>query len=377
MAVTDSRNRRVPGLSIRNGRYYGQLWIERSDGRKAARRFPLMKDLRPVATLAEAKEALEVLRHERRENALPTEGRKPSFADFADSYLTSGSFLAKKPGTQQNERQALERWKAHLGGVRIDKITPALAASFKDARLKGEKLGTTRSRKAGKRTVNMDLITLRNLLKAAEEQGHLRSLPKIALLPKPPPAPKKVLLSDQQFAALVAAARDPSLKNGEQFADYLQFLAATGAREQEALLVAWDDVDFAKRSVTIGTGGVSKNHEARTVDFNAPLAALLGEMKTRRAPDSKWLFPSPRRGPSDRPSRSFRETLKLVRTAAGLPHIAFHHLRVLFISRAVMAGIDYLTIASWVGHKDGGVLIGRVYGRLSSDHRQRMAERLS
>ena len=36
----DSRNRRVPGLYIRNGRYYCQLWVDRGDGRKSARRFP-------------------------------------------------------------------------------------------------------------------------------------------------------------------------------------------------------------------------------------------------------------------------------------------------------------------------------------------------
>jgi len=32
-----------------------------------------------------------------------------------------------------------------------------------------------------------------------------------------------------------------------------------------------------------------------------------------------------------------------------------------------MSGIDYLTIARWVGRKDGGVLIGRVYGHLNDE----------
>jgi hypothetical protein len=41
-----------------------------------------------------------------------------------------------------------------------------------------------------------------------------------------------------------------------------------------------------------------------------------------------------------------------------------------------MSGIDYLTIARWVGHKDGGVLIGRVYGHLTDIHAQKQAQRL-
>jgi hypothetical protein len=36
-----------------------------------------------------------------------------------------------------------------------------------------------------------------------------------------------------------------------------------------------------------------------------------------------------------------------------------------------MSGIDYLTIAHWAGHKDGGVLIGRVYSHLNDTYAQK------
>lgn len=36
-----------------------------------------------------------------------------------------------------------------------------------------------------------------------------------------------------------------------------------------------------------------------------------------------------------------------------------------------------MTIADWVGHKDGGVLIGKVYGHLSKDHKAETAKNLS
>src|SRR5439155_3675271 len=83
----DSRNRRVPGLYLRNGRYYGQLWLDLRNGKKGPRRFPLVDAAnQPVRGLVAAREALEIKRHERRENKLPTAGRKPLFADYCESY---------------------------------------------------------------------------------------------------------------------------------------------------------------------------------------------------------------------------------------------------------------------------------------------------
>ncbi len=54
-----------------------------------------------------------------------------------------------------------------------------------------------------------------------------------------------------------------------------------------------------------------------------------------------------------------------------------HDCRHTFISFCVMSGIDYMTIARWVGHKDGGVLIGKVYGHLADGHAAAAGERVS
>ena len=64
------------------------------------------------------------------------------------------------------------------------------------------------------------------------------------------------------------------------------------------------------------------------------------------------------------------------RELAGVDGFGYHDCRHYFISHAVMSGIDYMTIARWVGHKDGGVLIGRVYGHLNDEHAKRQAKRL-
>jgi hypothetical protein len=164
----DSRNRRVPGLYVRNGRFYCQLRIDRGDGRKTARRFPLFtSENLPVRTLHEAKEALEIKRNDRREDNLPTLGRKPNFLDHSEAYLNKAKVQRKRPGTVQNERQAITRWQSHLGHVRIDKIATPIVASYTEKRLKGGLFGRRRLEPVSERTANLDVIVLRNVLNAA------------------------------------------------------------------------------------------------------------------------------------------------------------------------------------------------------------------
>ena len=175
----------------------------------------------------------------------------------------------------------------------------------------------------------------------------------------------------------------PVTENAQEFADYVKLMAYCGARRNEALGLRWDDVDFGngqlfiRRQITERGIEDLKNRDARVVDFNPKLKAHLIEMNTRSQNVSQWFFPSPQRGDKDIPAKTFRESLELVRECAKLPTFGFHDCRHHFISMCVMSGIDFMTIAAWVGHKDGGVLIGKVYGHLANEHRKGMAERLN
>jgi integrase len=185
----------------------------------------------------------------------------------------------------------------------------------------------------------------------------------------------RTLYTPADVQRLIDAAQGTK-KNAVQFADYIRFLQYSGAREQEALRVRWDDVNFDQKQVAVGAEGDYKNAEFRHVDFSPALESHLRDMLTRRAPDSQWLFPSPQRGEKDIHARKLRESLKLCRTKAGMPSFGFHDLRHHFASYAVMSGIDFMTIAKWLGHKDGGILVGRTYGHLANEHRQAQAAKL-
>ncbi len=380
--VFDERKRPIRGLWIRNGRYYAQLTLEDHDtGAKGVRRIPLAG----ASTPAQARKQLEDLRVGRRKGALPLLKQTPKFSAFATEYL---AFFAqakdrKKASTMETEKHAIKQWKAHLGERRLDKIHPIHIQNF-----------IARRQKEGKaaRTVNLEVTILRNVLNMAIDHKWILSLPTENLRPLKGKRRKRDLVTTEQIDRLCAVGSEPlffqkrlakddetghPLVNAQQFSDYIRFMTYCGARMAEALRVRWRDVDWKQRQLHIGTDGDTKNHEYRTVDFNAKLEHHLKKMFARRVPDSEWLFPSPRRGEKDAPAKTFRESMILARMASGLSKFGFHDCRHHFVSMCVMSGIDYMTIAKWVGHKDSGILIGRIYGHLSNEHAKRQAEKIN
>jgi integrase len=358
-----------------------------------------------AATAAEAQEEFRKLLVERRENRLRHVGRCPRFGKYStDVYLKWLKTSGKKPDTIVTEKSHLNPWTESIGQLYLDRIRPHhITAHLQKLKEKG---------KAG-RTCNLALVVLRNVLKKARTDGYIKALP-VDGIPWQRTEKKARRLFTREDVAVFCEAAVSASKNGSEFADYLRLLSLCGAREQEAIKLRWEDVDFDRHLLTIGADADTKNREARRVDLNPELEAHLREMQKRRAPDSDWMFPSPQRGERDERAKTFRESLLLTRATSGwackdcakvsfgvetpknCPHcrgahllkkepglpahlqrFGFHDCRHHFISYAVMSGIDFMTIARWVGHKDGGVLIGKVYGHLSNEHAQAQAARLN
>jgi integrase len=366
--VMDKRKRPIRGLWERNGRYYAQLTVEdQITGIKQVKRVPM----EGVSTDAQAVAKLQELLTQRRKGVLPVLKRTPLFADYAKQYFDYYQQVkdAKRASTLYTENIIINHWIEHLGHVRVDRITRALVNSYIAKRQAAGRSG---------RTVNLDVICFRNVMKRAVDDGWLTILPTLNLRPLKWTARKRNLLPTGDIERLCeVAVKDKTFKNGREFADYVKLMAACGARRNETLRLKWSDVDWERKQLTIGSDGLAKNRKARVVDFNAGLETHLKDMLTRRAPDTQWLFPSPQRGERDEPAKSYVETMRLVREKAKVSRFGFHDLRHYFISYCVMSGIDFMTIAKWAGHQDGGVLIGKVYGHLSNEHAQRQAQRVN
>jgi integrase len=358
--VKDSRNRKVRGLWRRGEKLYMQT---RVTGERSARRIRLKS-----TGLEEAKAEMADWKKKKSTVGLPKTGTRPLFSEYAEEYLAfqRGANSEKKASTVDRESHSLTHWKAAIGNVRLDKITrPMISGVIKSRLQAGLK----------PRTVNIDVIVLRNVLNEAKEDGHITQLPTEGIRPRKVKTPVRSLLTPAAFERLCTATSE-CRKNSQQLLDYLRLLAYSGTRRDEALALKVQDVNFERKFLRVGADGNAKNSKARHVDFNSQLEAHLKDMVARSVPDSDWLFPSPQRGERDRPAKTFRESFLMARKKAKLEWVGFHDLRHYFASMAVMSGIDFKTIAEWLGHQDGGMLVGKVYGHLLPEHKQRMAGRL-
>lgn len=73
---------------------------------------------------------------------------------------------------------------------------------------------------------------------------------------------------------------------------------------------------------------------------------------------------------------SVRKALRRACKDAGIPHLSVHDFRRLFATKLIQSGVDLPTSARWMGHSDGGVLLGKTYFHLMSDHARLMADRV-
>jgi integrase len=229
---------------------------------------------------------------------------------------------------------------------------------------------TTRAVKVAAQTANIEAETLRLMLDYA--MNDLRILlenPARSIKRRKVRSAERLIPSKEDFRALVAELRNGHRATGEA-ANFVEFLAYSGTRQAEAAAVCWRDVNFDLGLLTI-TGGTdgTKNHQHRTIPLFPPLRRLLGQMKASR--------PAANGGTKLFSIASAHLQIHRACKRLGLPRYGHHSMRHFFCSNCIEAGVDFLTLSRWVGHSDGGVLIGKTYGHLRQEHSVAMAKRVT
>jgi integrase len=356
--VKDRAKRRVRGLWKRNGSFYVQTTItDPSTGLKKVSRIRLAD----ATDIESAKTEAGKLRQKIAAGEFLHGKQGRTFSEYRQHYIKSA---LKKPKTLYNENYFLKAWEEFLGkDIKVGSITKQNVLAFRVKLIKEE---------YSPRTANLHVVALRNLFKMAKTEGYFKAaLPTDGVTQLKIDHTERKLLTNDQIEALCDRAITKHKRNGRQFADFIRLMAYCGGRTTEVLKLTWDDVDF-QRKVLVFRGVNTKNGQTRRVDFNPKLQSHLKSMLARKTSDA--VFPSKRTKNS---VTSFKSILRKTRVELKFPEFTNHLLRHYFISMSVMAGIDFMTIASWVGHKDGGVLIGKTYGHLSREHTKRMARKLT
>jgi integrase len=286
-----------------------------------------------------------------------TSARRITFAELADRWFgTVRGGL--KPSSARRIETCIAQLKPFFANTSIRNISRATCDDWVTKR--GDEISAS--------TFNKEFQTLRLILKYACRDGLLLDNPASHIEPRKQSKAELVIPTRGQFRSLVEKVRsmDARAKDG---AVLIELLAYSGMRLGEATSLRWRNVDLERGAFVVTGGEVgTKNNEARTVPLFPSMRSFLERLKTEQNPQ-----------PNDFVSKvgTAKKALASACKKAELPKFTHHALRHYFVSNAIEAGIDFKVIASWVGHKDGGVLVAKTYGHLRDTHSFEMAKRMT
>lgn len=215
-----------------------------------------------------------------------------------------------------------------------------------------------------------EIFSLNWIFDKAIEMGCIARSPSKCLGTVKVPKKTPKIPSDTDFASAIKVLREARRHDA---ADFAEFIAYCGCRLEEVSHVHGRDIGAELLTIRGDeeTGWTTKNSNDRTVEINQSLADLFRRIQVRRGcaftPDAP-LFPV------HNPRYAWATASKVAKVRVK---ITARHLRRFFVRKCIEQGIDFQTIADWVGHSDGGVLVAQVYSFLARPHAARMAQKFT
>ncbi len=344
---------------------------------------------------------LTVARNRMREHVDAAEReRGPGPAATADGKLSFGGALAiyrerlaeavVRPNTrayrEAGVKLVLKTWEG-IEEQNVRRVTPeAVCRWLRHLRDSAKPYVPKRAKSAARNSTGASLTTLKCALEAvrlvldiAVEAGHLHANParhekvralaaqlfKAARRRRAEKGPAHIP-TREEFTRLIAGVRAAGVSDCRASADFLSFIAFSGARKSEAANATWADVDFDRGNIRLR---MTKSGEGRTVPMFPEMRDLLTRMKRERE----------NVGPSD-PVLLVREAQGFINSTCkrlGIPRFTHHALRAMFGTTCLEAGIDVRTVAEWLGHRDHGALLLKTYSHVRPEHVREMVAKVS
>ena len=217
-------------------------------------------------------------------------------------------------------------------------------------------------------TYNQDIQTLKRVFEYAVEEGIILDNPARGLKRRRVVNKAILIPSREEFEKLTEILANGDSRYYEALV-LVKLLALSGMRLAEATSITWGEIDFAKDIFLVSGGNQgTKNRLVRHVPIFPSLKEFLMELKGNENPEKDERLIT---------IGSAKNAMSTACRLAALPHFTHHCLRHYFVSNAIEKGIDFKTIASWIGHKDGGLLVAKTYGHLRDTHSMEMAKRMT
>lgn len=211
--------------------------------------------------------------------------------------------------------------------------------------------------------LNNELGTLKMIFEHAVREGVMMMNPAKELKRATIEETDLIIPTRDQFISLTTKLRQEVSSDA---ADFVEILAYSGMRRNEAATFTWEDIDWKRGQFKV-TGGEqgTKNRQVRYVPLFPALRTILERLRCESSSGNVL------------PIKQCRDSIKAACTKAKIPHFNHHSMRHFFVSNAIEYGIDFKVIAAWVGHKDGGILVAKTYGHLRQQHSEAMAAKMT
>lgn len=263
----------------------------------------------------------------------------------------------KRLKTWRETERHLSMWLGLLGDCQLDAITPQRITECRDKLLAEV---TVRGKPRNGSTVTRMMAALSSCMAFGVKELQWLDRNPMEKTSKPGQGKPRVrYLSDTELPALLRACRESS--NPDLHTAVVLSLT-TGARQAEIMGLRWSQVDFKHGTITLRQGE-TKNDDARALPLVGDAFELLqARAKVRMLHDDR-VFP-----PTDRAKKATRLDLRTpwegAIEKAGLgtyegegkerrfvPNFRWHDLRHTAASYLVMSGVDLISVARILGHR--------------------------
>ena len=267
--------------------------------------------------------------------------KKPiHFRKLAERYL---QYAKTNKRAWRRDEQSLKHFVSFFKGKTLQQITPWLIEKYK----------SERKQKVKPSTVNRELDTLRHMLNMGVTWKMIEENPYKGIKHFKVNNSNLRILSHSEFNNLYETA-------SSELRPILLTAYTTGMRLGEILNLKWENVDFKDEYILVRD---SKNYESRTISIHPTLKDILSLLRTTS--ESEFVFEGRKTV-----KRAWQKALKL----SGITHCRFHDLRHTFASNLVMQGVDIVTVAELMGHKD--LSMTKRYSHPSPQHKKQAINKL-
>lgn len=277
--------------------------------------------------------------------------KKVILKDFIKDYLIEAS-ATKQTSTIVRENQVLSSFLTDFGSYYLHDISKS---DIREYRLKRLELVT-------KATVNLEFRHLKAIFSWAVENSYLQSTPFTGI--KALAIPESTI---PRFLEIEEIEKVRDIFKGDDFQYLVEFYLLTGARLKEPLALTWDNVDFKRCNIIIGSFH-TKAKKNRVISFKNDdrMKKLLASLPRR---GDNLLF-GPKDGKEQWSAWWVSRKISLKLTKAGLKWASCHTFRHTYVSHLIMSGVPLPTVQKLVGH--GSFNTTLKYAHLAPKHLEEM-----